>query len=150
MTNVGTDRSPLSSVAKEAKATLETENLDAVADRGYFSSEEILACEEAGITVTLPKPMTSNSKAEGRFGKQDFRYVAEEDVYVNSQVRRFAGSCVQWKPYCKGRSYTFFALYSDASTVLLYDLQYVCQTNTRSTNLLRYIGTSPKPIEYVR
>src|SRR5260221_9081195 len=41
-----------------------------------------LACEEAGITVTLPKPMTSNSKAEGRFGKQDFRYVAEEDVYI--------------------------------------------------------------------
>ena len=58
------------------------ENLDAVADRGYFSSEEILACENAGITVTLPKPMTSNSKAEGRFGKQDFRYVAEEDVYI--------------------------------------------------------------------
>ncbi len=40
------------------------------------------ACREAGITVTLPKPMTSNSKAEGRFGKQDFRYVAEEDVYI--------------------------------------------------------------------
>ena len=36
----------------------------AVADRGYFNSEEILACEEAGITVTLPKPMTSNAKAE--------------------------------------------------------------------------------------
>jgi hypothetical protein len=38
--------------------------------------------EEVGITVTLPKPMTSNSKAEGHFGKQDFRYVAEEDVYI--------------------------------------------------------------------
>ena len=50
--------------------------LDVVADRGYFNSEEILACEDAGIKVTLPKPMTSSSKAEGRFGKQDFRYVA--------------------------------------------------------------------------
>ena len=58
------------------------ETLDAVADRGYFSGEEILECENAGITVTLPKPMTSNSKAEGRFGKQDFRYVAEDDVYI--------------------------------------------------------------------
>ena len=82
VTNVGTDRSQLASVAKEAKATLETQSLDVVADRGYFSSEEILACAEAGITVTLPKPMTSNSKAEGRFGKQDFRYLAEEDVYI--------------------------------------------------------------------
>jgi hypothetical protein len=82
VTNVGTDRSQLARVAKEAKATLETESLDVVADRGYFSGEEILTCVEAGITVTLPKPMTSNSKAEGRFGKQDFRYLAEEDVYV--------------------------------------------------------------------
>ena len=82
VTNVGTDRSQLSSVAKEAKAALGVENLDAVADRGYFSGEEILACEKAGITVTLPKPMTSHSKAEGRFGKQDFRYIAEQDVYI--------------------------------------------------------------------
>ena len=73
VTNEGSDRSQLSPVAKEAKATLGVEKLDAVADRGYFNGEEILACEEAGITVTLPKPMTSNSKAEGRFGKQDFR-----------------------------------------------------------------------------
>ena len=82
VTNDGTDRSQLSHVANETKAVLGVEQLDAVADRGYFNGEEILACEEAGITVTLPKPMTSNSKAEGRFGKQDFRYVAEEDVYV--------------------------------------------------------------------
>jgi hypothetical protein len=92
VTNVGTDRSQLSPLAKEAKATLEVENLDAVADRGYFSSEEILACEKAGITVTLPKPMTSNSKAEGRFGKQDFRYVAAEDVYVCPAGKRLAYS----------------------------------------------------------
>jgi hypothetical protein len=90
VTNVGTDRSQLAHVAREAKATLEVENLDVVADRGYFSSEEILACEEAGITVTLPKPMTSNSKAEGRFGKQDFRYVAEEDVYMCPAGERLA------------------------------------------------------------
>jgi transposase len=80
--NEGSDRSQLSPVAKAAKATLEVDELDAVADRGYFNGEEILECENAGISVTLPKPMTSNSKAEGRFGKQDFRYVANEDVYI--------------------------------------------------------------------
>jgi len=90
VTNVGTDRAQLSSVAKEAKAALGVDTLDAVADRGYFSGEEILACDEAGITVTLPKPMTSNSKAEGRFGKQDFRYVAGEDVYICPAGERLA------------------------------------------------------------
>ncbi len=54
------------------------------------ASEEILACVEAGITVTLPKPMTSRSKAEGRFGKQDFRYLAEEDVYICPAGERLA------------------------------------------------------------
>jgi len=82
VTNVGTDRSQLSRMAKQTKATLHRENLEAVADRGYFNSEEILACEEAGITVTLPKPMTSGNKAKGRFVKADFRYVAEDDVYI--------------------------------------------------------------------
>jgi transposase len=79
VTNVGSDRAQLARVAKETKATLERSTLDVIADRGYFSSEEILECDKAGIAVTLPKPMTSNPK---RFGKQDFRYVAEEDVYI--------------------------------------------------------------------
>ncbi len=82
VTNDGTDRAQLSHVANETKKALGVEKLDAVADRGYFSSDEILACEEAGITVTLPKPVTSEVEAEGRFGKQDFGYVADEDVYV--------------------------------------------------------------------
>ncbi len=82
VTNVGNDRAQLSAMAKQAKAVLAADELDVVADRGYFDSEEILACEEAGIAVTLPKPMTSGAKAQGRFGKQDFRYLAEEDVYI--------------------------------------------------------------------
>src|SRR5215470_12094282 len=81
VTNTGSDRSQLSHMAKEAQAVLRTDELEAVADRGYFNGEEILACDEAGITVTLPKPMTSSAKADGRFGKQDFVYLADEDVY---------------------------------------------------------------------
>jgi hypothetical protein len=69
-------------MAKQAKATLQAESLEVVADRGYFNSGEILACAEADITVTLPKPMTSNNRVRGRFVKADFRYVAAEDVYI--------------------------------------------------------------------
>src|SRR6202011_5332982 len=81
VTNSGSDRAQLANVAKQAKAVLNTETLEAVADRGYFSSLEILACHEAGITVTLPKPQTSGAKSDGRFGKQDFVYLPEEDAY---------------------------------------------------------------------
>ena len=64
MTNVGSDRSQLAAMAQKAKA-LRANQLDAVAGSGYFNSQETLACEQAGITVTLPKPMTSGAKAEG-------------------------------------------------------------------------------------
>ena len=80
--NEGNDRAQLSPMAEQTKAVLDVEELDVVADRGYFDSEEILACDRAGITVTLPKPQTSGNKAKGRFVKADFRYVAAEDVYI--------------------------------------------------------------------
>ena len=64
VTNTGSDRSQLAKVASQAKDILGADHLDAVADRGYFNSPEILACEQADITVTLPKPMTSGAKSE--------------------------------------------------------------------------------------
>ena len=82
VTNVGSDRSQLSHMAKRACAAIGSEAIEAVADRGYYSGEEIVACEQAGITVYLPKPMTSGLHAKGRFGKQDFVYVAAADVYL--------------------------------------------------------------------
>jgi hypothetical protein len=82
VTNIGSDRGQLSNMSEQARTAIGSETIEAVADRGYFNGEEILACEEAGITVYLPKPMTSGIKAKGRFGKQDFVYIAEDDVYL--------------------------------------------------------------------
>jgi TolA-binding protein len=82
VTNVGSDRSQLSHMSEQARAALGSEVIEVVAHRGYYSGEEILACEEAGITVYLPKPLTSGINAKGRFGKQDFVYVVADDVYT--------------------------------------------------------------------
>jgi hypothetical protein len=81
VTNVGTDRHQLSNMAEQARSEMDVEKLEAIADRGYYEGEEIKDCEDAGISVTLPKPQTSGAKAEGRFGKQDFVYVAGDDSY---------------------------------------------------------------------
>src|SRR5438270_4976638 len=96
VTNSGSDRAQHANMARQAKEVLRAETLEAVADRGYFSSQEILACHEAGITVTLPKPQTSGAKSDGRFGKQDFAYLPEEDAYrcpAGEQLYRFRRSC---------------------------------------------------------
>ena len=82
VTNVGHDRSQLANMAAKAQGATGAEQLTVLADRGYFSGEEILACEALGVTPLLPKPLTSGSKAEGRYGKQDFVYDGERDEYV--------------------------------------------------------------------
>ena len=81
VTNIGSDRAQLANMATQAKAVLGVDKLEAVADRGYYSGEEIKACEDADIAVTLPKPATSGMEAKGQFGKHDFVYLADDDAY---------------------------------------------------------------------
>lgn len=81
VTNQGHDRAQLVNMARQAKAAMAAEDLKVLADRGYFSGEEILACEQSGATPYVPKPLTSGAKADGRFSKEDFVYRAEENAY---------------------------------------------------------------------
>ena len=81
VTNIGNDRAQLSKMALAAREAMGKGKLQAFADRGYFNGTELKACEDAGITTFVPKPMTSNAKAEGRFDKTDFIYVAKDDEY---------------------------------------------------------------------
>jgi transposase len=91
--NEGVDRDQLSTMAEKAKEAIGAKALTVVADRGYFKSELILECANSGITPLVPKSMTSNNRAEGRFDKQDFIYVAEDDEYRcpagQRAIRRF-------------------------------------------------------------
>ena len=92
VTNQGHDRYQLSNMAGQAKEAMGVEALEVLADAGYFSGEEILACGPLGVTPILPKPLTSGAKADGRFGKQDFIYNAEDDTY-----RCPAGETLTWR-----------------------------------------------------
>ncbi|MET3826598.1 transposase [Sphingomonas sp. PvP055] len=92
--NLGHDRTSLANMGEQARAATGTDVLTVLADRGYFSGPEILACEAAGITPICPKPLTSGAKADGRWGKQDFVYVPENDTYRcpdgETMTRRFS------------------------------------------------------------
>lgn len=81
VTNTGSDRAQLSKMSEQARCAMGTTGLTAIADRGYFKGEEILKCHQAGIEVMVPKPTTSIAKAEGRFDKADFVYIAKDDQY---------------------------------------------------------------------
>jgi transposase len=90
VTNQGSDRRQLANMAKQAKSVLATEALTAVADRGYYRSEDIHECENANITSYLPKPNTSGNRAKGQFGRDDFSYISEDDEYKCPAGQRLA------------------------------------------------------------
>jgi transposase len=92
VTNVGIDRDQLTSMAKKARTAMAVQDLTVIADRGYFKSEEILACHEAGITALVPKCKTSGAKAAGRFDKADFIYDAD-----NNEYHCPAGQTLSWR-----------------------------------------------------
>lgn len=92
VTNIGHDRSQLASMGRQAKDAAGADALTVLADRGYFSGEEVLACDEIGISAIVPKPLTSGAKADGRWGKQDFTYDAPSDTY-----RCPAGETLTWR-----------------------------------------------------
>jgi transposase len=81
VTNIGHDRGQLANMAGQAKDAMGSDSLEVLADRGYFDGEEVLACEALGATPYVPRPLTSGAKADGRFGKQDFVYLPDQDAY---------------------------------------------------------------------
>ncbi len=93
VTNATTDRSQLSSMAGQASEALDAKDLTVLADPGYYKGEEIVECNEAGITALVPKTNTSGSKAKGRFSKADFRYDAEANEYICPAGERLTYRC---------------------------------------------------------
>ena len=90
--NTGSDRNQLTTMAEQAREAMGTEALTAVADRGYYKGEEILACEQSGIAAILPKPQTSGNQAKGLFRREDFRYQPVSNTY-----RCRAGETLIWR-----------------------------------------------------
>ena len=92
--DLGHDRISLATMGRQAAEVTGAARLTVLADRGYFSGPEVLACEEAGIVIVCPKPLTSGAKAGGRFGKQDFAYQPTSDTYRcpagETMTRRFS------------------------------------------------------------
>jgi transposase len=82
VTNIGHDRDQLAPMAKAAQSVIGGGDLSVVADKGYFNGQEILACHQAGITTTVPRPETSGNRIKGMYVKADFSYDGAADIYL--------------------------------------------------------------------
>jgi transposase len=81
LTNVGHDRSALAMMAGQAKDALQVNELTVVADKGYYSGEQIKDCMDAGVTPIIPKCKTSSNRASGLFDKSVFIYNPHKNEY---------------------------------------------------------------------
>ena len=81
VTNAPADQGQLAPVAQAAKTELEVAQADVVADGGYYKSEDIKTCQEMGMEPHLPAVQNSPSERAGLYGKSDFGYDAQRDVY---------------------------------------------------------------------
>lgn len=81
VTNAPTDREGLSAMAAAANEVLAAPDLNVIADMGYYSGPEVVACLDAGITPTVPRPLTSANAKLGLFTKEDFTYDPTHDQY---------------------------------------------------------------------
>ena len=82
VTNQVVDMGLLTQTAEPAREILGVEQIDVVADRGYFKIEDIEACEKAGLMPYVPKPQRGPAVRNGFFRKDEFRYDPDRDVYV--------------------------------------------------------------------
>jgi transposase len=82
VTNLGHDRTQLEPMALKAQAATGCVQIMALADRGYFNGEQVLACEGTGVLPCIPKTDTSSAAKRGLFTRHDFVFDAENDHYT--------------------------------------------------------------------
>ena len=80
--NKVSDLGLLAETANAARENLGVDQIDVVADRGYYKIEDIEDCEAAGVTPYVPKPLRGSAVKNGFFTKEQFHYDADADVLI--------------------------------------------------------------------
>ena len=132
VTNDPTDHAHLAEMALRAKATLAVEQLEVVADMGYYDGAEVKQCAAAGITTYIPKPLTSVNQKRGLFTKQDFVYHEAKDCYRCPQGEELT---YRYESFELNRQIRYYA----TSKCLGCPLRSKCTTNKRGRRISRWV-----------
>src|SRR3989442_15033092 len=132
VTNDPTDHAQLAQMALRAKETLGVEQLEVVADMGYYDGAEVKQCAEAGITTYIPKPLTSINQKRGLFTKQDFVYEEAKDGYRCPQGEELS---FRYQSFELGRQIRYYT----TSKCLGCPIKSKCTTNQRGRRISRWV-----------
>jgi len=132
VTNDPTDHAHLAEMAVRAKETLGVEELEVVADMGYYDGAEVKQCAAAGIKTYIPKPITSVNQKRGLFTKQDFVYDEAKDCYRCPQGEELTFRYESFELQRQIRYYT-------TSKCRDCPLRVKCTTNQRGRRISRWV-----------
>lgn len=132
VTNDPTDHAHLAEMALRAKETLGVEQLEVVADMGYYDGPEVKQCAEAGITTYIPKPITSVNQKRGLFTKQDFVYDEAKDCYRCPQGEELT---YRYESFELNRQIRYYA----TAKCLGCPIKAKCTTNQRGRRISRWV-----------
>ena len=132
VTNDPTDHAHLAEMALRAKATLGVEQLEVVADMGYYDGAEVKQCAAAGVTTYVPKPITSVNRKRGLFIKQDFSYDQARDCY---RCPAGAELTYRYESFEQGRLIRYYT----TNKCLTCPIKEKCTTNARGRRITRWV-----------
>ncbi|MGH3848466.1 MAG: IS1182 family transposase [Pseudonocardiaceae bacterium] len=132
VTNDPTDHAHLAEMALRAKETLGVEQLEVVADMGYYDGAEVKQCAKAGITTYIPKPLTSVNQKRGLFTKQDFLYDEAKDCY---RCPAGAELTYRYESFEQNRLIRYYL----TSQCLNCPIKDKCTTNQRGRRITRWV-----------
>ena len=130
--NKVSDLGLLPETAVAARRNLAVDQVDAVADAGYFKIENIEACENAGVMPHVPKPQRGSTVSQGLLPKERFRNDGGEDIYICPD-----GQCLALHSKRKRRG-IFFASYANRAACKECQLKSKC-TKSAFRRVLRYV-----------
>ncbi len=132
VTNDPTDHAHLAEMAVRAKETLGLEQLEVVADMGYYDGAEVKQCAQAGITAYIPKPLTSVNRKRGLFTKQDFVYDEAKDCYRCPQGEELT---YRYESLEQNRLIRYYT----TSKCLMCPIKHRCTTSQRGRRITRWV-----------
>jgi transposase len=98
------DRKQLTRMSNQSQEATGVEDLEVIADRGYYNMEEIKSTVDAGITPYVPKSLTSGNKSKGLYDRRDFVYIESDDQYqcpagerLTRRTKTREGDKVMWR-----------------------------------------------------
>ncbi len=132
VTNEVNDFNQLERMATRAKEILQVDELEVIADKGYYDGAQIKACLQKGITPTIPKANTSANRKKGLFTKQDFRYDLENDCYrcPAGEIMAFRFQTTE-----KGREIKYYA----TSSCRVCKIKHMCTSSKGGRRITRWV-----------